>query len=57
VPIIVATLANGSPCWYLPSSDAYGKGLYQEGASVLAQGALETLIEEIGGAIESMLEG
>ena len=49
--IIVATLANGSRCWYLPDESSYGKGLYQEDASILAKGSLETLtaaiVEEI----------
>jgi hypothetical protein len=49
--VIVATLANGSRCWYLPDEPSYGKGLYQEDASILAKGSLEVLtaaiIEEV----------
>ncbi len=52
VPLVIGTLANGSNVWYLPDRDSYGKGLYQEDASTLAVGALETLrdalILEIG---------
>jgi len=43
VPLMIGTLANGSNVWYLPDRDSYGKGLYQEDASTLAVGALETL--------------
>jgi len=42
--IVVATLANGSNVWYLPDAGSYGKGLYQEEASVVARGGLEILI-------------
>jgi len=56
VEIVVASLANGSACWYLPDEQAYGKGLYQEEASVLAQGSLETLISAIIEQITGILE-
>src|SRR5262249_34536461 len=29
VPVVVVTLANGSRASYLPTADAYGKGIYQ----------------------------
>ena len=45
--IIVGTLANGSSVWYLPNRESYGKGRYQEDASLLASGGLETLIDAI----------
>jgi hypothetical protein len=44
-PIVVVTLANGSRAAYLPTADAYGKGIYQESIAVLAAGCLERLIE------------
>lgn len=47
VPIVVMTLANGSRPAYLPTKDAYGKGIYQESIAVLAKGCLEELIEAI----------
>lgn len=53
VPIVVMTLANGSRPAYLPTRDAYGKGIYQESIAVLAQGCLEELIR----AIEAELTG
>jgi hypothetical protein len=56
LPIVVGTLANGSNVWYLPDRDSYGKGLYQEEASILARGALETLIEELSTQIAAVLK-
>lgn len=47
-PLVVMTLANGSRAAYLPTADAYGKGIYQESIAVLAAGSLEHLIEVIG---------
>lgn len=55
--IVVATLANGSVCWYLPEEQAYGKGLYQEDASILAKGSLETLIDAIIEETAAILSG
>ena len=51
-PIVIATLANGSSVWYLPDSESYGKGLYQEDASILAKGSLEALREKVIEAVE-----
>lgn len=47
-PVMLAVLANGSRCSYLPPRDMYGKGIYQESIAVLAPGSLEELIEAIG---------
>jgi hypothetical protein len=47
VVVIVGTLANGSDVWYLPDKDSYGKGLYQEDASILSEGSLELLRDRI----------
>lgn len=55
-PIMVMTLANGSRCTYLPTADAYGKGIYQESIAVLAPGCLEQLIEEIGREVDGLTE-
>ncbi|MBT4692797.1 MAG: hypothetical protein HOB73_05600 [Planctomycetaceae bacterium] len=41
--LMVGTLADGSSCWYLPNRESYGKGLYQEDASIIACGGLEKL--------------
>jgi hypothetical protein len=56
VPIIVGTLANGSTVWYLPDSRSYGKGLYQEEASILTKGSLEQLEEAIAEEIRHILD-
>jgi len=56
IPIIVGTVANGSSVWYLPDKSSYGKGLYQEDASILAKGSLELLIEAVAVEIQSLLE-
>ena len=53
--IVVATLANGSRCWYLPDEISYGKGLYQEDASILAKGSLEKLADTIEREVEMLL--
>ena len=55
-PLIIGTIANGSNVWYLPDAESYGKGLYQEEASIFARGALETLIEASTTAIRAALE-
>lgn len=52
VPLVVMTLANGSRCSYLPTADAYGRGIYQETIAVLDAGCLERLIEDIGRQLE-----
>lgn len=54
-PVIVITLANGSSAWYLPDEDSYGKGLYQEDASILACGSLERVGEHLRSRIEALL--
>ena len=53
-PIVVGTLANGSNVWYVLDADSYGRGLYQESVSILAQGSLERLIDAIVGEIGRM---
>jgi hypothetical protein len=53
VPIVVATLANGSRPTYLPTAETYGKGIYQESIALLASGSLEKLID----AVEKQMEG
>jgi hypothetical protein len=55
VPIVVATLANGSRPAYLPTADTYGKGIYQESIAVLAPGCLEQLTHVVGGQINDWL--
>jgi hypothetical protein len=45
VPLVVSVLAGGWRPAYLPTRDAYGRGIYQETVAVLAPGSLEMLIE------------
>jgi hypothetical protein len=56
-PIMVITIANGSRATYLPTADAYGKGIYQESIAVLERGSLEQLIEVVTERIAKMLGG
>jgi hypothetical protein len=53
--IVLGTLANGSKAWYIPDRESYGKGLYQEDASVLGQGALEQLFDFLVLKIRTLL--
>ena len=55
-PLIIGTLANGSDVWYLPDENSYGKGLYQEDASILAKGSLEKLEAVLTDRIEEILK-
>ena len=55
IPLMIGTLANGSKTWYLPNSESYGLGLYQEQVSILAKGALETIIESATESIRQLL--
>jgi len=54
--IVLATLANGSTVWYLPDGESYGKGLYQEDASILAKGSLEVLRDQVIESVASLVE-
>jgi hypothetical protein len=53
--LVIGTLANGSNVWYLPDADSYGKGLYQEEASVLARGSLEKLTDALTATIQDLV--
>lgn len=52
--LLIGTLANGSEVWYLPDAESYGKGLYQEEASILARGSLEMLIDALDRSIRTL---
>lgn len=54
-PVIVATLLNGWGPSYVPTADAYGRGIYQETIAVVAAGSLEKLVTEIGRAGRELL--
>ena len=44
-PLIIATIANGSPGCYFPEKDDYGKPLYQAEIALLAPGCLEAITD------------
>jgi hypothetical protein len=48
LPLVVATIVNGSRPTYLVPRETYGRGIYQESIAVLAPGSLEQLIAAIG---------
>jgi hypothetical protein len=48
---MVATITDGWQPGYLPRSDTYGKGIYQESIAMVAPGALERVIEQVGDQI------
>lgn len=52
--LLIGTLANGSEVWYLPDAESYGKGLYQEEASILARGSLEILTDALERSIRDL---
>ena len=54
--LIIGTLANGSNVWYLLDADSYGKGLYQEEASILARGSLEKLTEALVATTQELVK-
>jgi hypothetical protein len=49
--IVIATITDGWQPGYLPRSDTYGKGIYQESIAMVAPGALERVIEQAGDQI------
>lgn len=53
LPLMVATVVNGARPTYLPTREAYGKGIYQESIAVLEKGCLEQLIQAIGSELQS----
>ena len=55
-PILVSTVANGARPAYLPTREAYGKGIYQESIAVLAAGSLEQLRDEISARMQTVFE-
>jgi len=56
VPLIIATVASHWGASYLPPSELYGKGIYQESIAIVAEGSLETVIKTIGERISSMIQ-
>ena len=55
-PVVVMTIINNWGASYLPPSELYDSGIYQESIAVLAAGSLERLIDEISARIATALE-
>lgn len=54
-PLLVSPVSGDLQVAYLLPKDRYGKGLYQEEPSILAQGCLEGLIDAIDERIQALL--
>ncbi len=54
-PIIFSPLASDFQMAYLLPADRYGKGLYQEEPSILAQGCLEQLIDAVAATMQTLV--
>jgi hypothetical protein len=48
LPILVTTVTDGWQPGYLPTRETYGKGIYQESICMVAAGALERVIDDVG---------
>jgi hypothetical protein len=46
-PLLIATIAQGWGPSYLPTSDTYGRGIYQESIAIVAPGSLERVVMEV----------
>lgn len=56
IPLLVTTLSNGWQPGYIPTSDTYGRGIYQEQISVVAKGSAEQIIDSLSSEIERLLK-
>lgn len=54
LPILVSTVTNGWLPGYLPTRDAYGRGIYQESIAIVARGSLEQLTEALSARLASL---
>ncbi len=54
-PLLISPVSGDLQVAYLLPKDRYGKGLYQEEPSILAQGCLEGLIDAIDKRIQALL--
>jgi hypothetical protein len=54
-PLLVTPISGDLQIAYLLPYDRYGKGLYQEEPSILAQGCLEGLIEAISARVQALI--
>jgi hypothetical protein len=55
-PLVVMVLSGGSRAWYLPTSETYGKGIYQESMANLAPGCLERLVTALEGDLRRLID-
>lgn len=55
VAILFAMISGNLTGTYLLPADRYGKGLYQEEPSVLAQGCMEILMDAVTSRMEQLL--
>lgn len=53
-PILVSTITNGWQPGYIPPSEIYGRGIYQEQIAVVAPGSAEQLLAEITEQIQPL---
>jgi hypothetical protein len=53
--VVVATVTNDWQPGYVPTTAAYGYGIYQDTIAAVAPGSLELLIEAVGQEIEQLL--
>jgi hypothetical protein len=54
-PLLVTTVSNGWQPGYIPTSDTYGRGIYQEQIAVVAKGSAEQVIAAVAAEIERLL--
>ena len=54
-PIMIVTMTDGWSPGYVPITEAYGKGIYQESVAIVAPGSLEMLIDQIAQRIAAWL--
>ena len=54
-PLLISPVSGDLQVAYLLPHDRYGKGLYQEEPSILAQGCLEKLIDAIGERVQALI--
>jgi len=52
--VFVATIADDWQPGYLPEAAIYGRGIYQEQIAVVAAGSLETVIQQVGAALQQL---
>jgi hypothetical protein len=55
-PIVVSTITGGWQPGYIPPTDAYSRGIYQEKIAVVAAGSAEQIIESIATRMQSLIQ-